>query len=546
MSRRERLQRDYGGPSVEARFRQIERSPLPRNIGALLDEAARDVPDQPACVFIESGESLTYRTLKASVDKLAAGLERAGVRAGAHVGVMLPNVPEMPITWLALARIGAVMVPINVRYTASELDYTLADSNATFLIIGSSYLDILSAAQANPTGVFVVGSDTRGFAHWTQLLSEEGATGSGRAEPLLDDVVNIQYTSGTTGSPKGCVLTHRYWLVCARTYADCDAITYKRILAANPFFYMTPQWQLLMAFFHRGTLYVAPRLSATHFLRWARECRIEFCLVRNAYFREAPAVSDSSNDLVRVNIYERLKESHADLERRYDCAVRTAFGMTEIGAGMLTPFEADDMTGAGACGIAAPFRECRIADSEGVELPDGVSGELQIRGPGLFSGYYGKPEATALAFHGDWFRTGDVAYRDSRGYYYIAGRLKDMIKRAGENIAAAEVEAVLCEIPGVAEAAVVAVPDELRGEEVKAYVRLAEGVARASLPPERLIELCAERLAVFKIPRYIEYRDEPLPRTGSDKIKKQWLVQEKTDLTVGAWDRVERSWKQAC
>jgi crotonobetaine/carnitine-CoA ligase len=209
---------------------------------------------------------------------------------------------------------------------------------------------------------------------------------------------------------------------------------------------------------------------------------------------------------------------------------------------MLMPIEAEEMTGSGSCGIAAPFREVRIADPEGGTVPPGEAGELLVRGPGILQGYYKMPEATAAAFHGDWFRTGDLAAQDADGFVTILGRIKEMIRRSGENISATEVESALLSISGVAEAAVLPVPDPLRGEEVKAYVVLAPGISVKDLSPERITALCSERLASFKVPRLIEYRTEPLPRSTSGKVRKRDLVEEKTDLRAGSWDRVAQDW----
>ena len=167
---------------------------------------------------------------------------------------------------------------------------------------------------------------------------------------------------------------------------------------------------------------------------------------------------------------------------------------------------------------------------------------MLIRGPGILHGYYKKPEATAAAFHGDWFRTGDLFRRDERGYYYIVGRLKDMIRRAGENISAREVEAVLRGMPEIVEAAAVPVPDETRGEEVKVYVVLQPGLMAEDVPPARIIAHCEANLARFKVPRYIEYRPN-LPKTPSEKIAKQLLAQGVADLRTGSYDRVERRWR---
>jgi crotonobetaine/carnitine-CoA ligase len=182
-----------------------------------------------------------------------------------------------------------------------------------------------------------------------------------------------------------------------------------------------------------------------------------------------------------------------------------------------------------------------VADENGNPLPDGEIGELIVRGPGILQGYYRKPEANKASFHGEWFRTGDLFRRDERGFFYIVGRIKDMIRRAGENIAAREVEAVVCGLPEIAEAAALPVPDETRGEEVKIYVVPQPGVTQANLTPQKIIGYCTANLASFKVPRYIEYRSE-LPKTPSDKVAKHVLKAEKQDLRTGSWDRVEQRW----
>jgi crotonobetaine/carnitine-CoA ligase len=255
-----------------------------------------------------------------------------------------------------------------------------------------------------------------------------------------------------------------------------------------------------------------------------------------------PSPDDTKLHLVRGNLAIHRAELHADLERRFRFKARAAFGMTEIGTGLTMPIEADEMVGSGSCGIAGPFREVRIADPEGRTLPPGQSGELLVRGPGIMRGYYNKAEATAAAFHGDWFRSGDLAVQDADGFVTIKGRIKEMIRRAGENISATEIEDTLLAIPGIVEAAALPVPDDLRGEEVKACVVLAEGRTPADLPPEHIVDLCSQRLAAFKVPRLIEYRTTPLPRSTSGKVRKPDLVAEKTDLRQGCWDRVAGGW----
>jgi crotonobetaine/carnitine-CoA ligase len=240
---------------------------------------------------------------------------------------------------------------------------------------------------------------------------------------------------------------------------------------------------------------------------------------------------DGHNEVRRANVYGLRKEIHAQVEKRYHLNAREAFGMTEIGSTLFVPIDADHMVGSGSCGVPGPFRECRI-----------VNGELQVRGSGILQGYYKKPDATREAFDDGWFRTGDLFRQDENGWYYIVGRLKEMIRRSSENIPAREVESVLRGIPEVADVAVVPVPDELRKEEVKAYVILQPGLTREQVPPERILEHARRYLAAFKVPRYLEYREE-FPRTPSGKVRKQVLTGEKPDLRAQSWDRVDNVWR---
>ena len=517
---------------VRERCRQIEAEPLPASTAVLLDEAVADVPERIALDFFESGQQISYRELQRRVNRLASALHRIGVRKGSHVAVMLPNVPEFPTTWLALGRLGAVMVPVNIGYTGRELDYLVNDAQVEYLVIAQSALAVLDAMEQRPARL----SDPRvlvaGSAAWRALL-DNGDPAFVAPEPVgIEDLCNIQYTSGTTGFPKGCLLSQRYWVTTGKINATRDGLLYERILTSTPFYYMDPQWLLLMTFYQRATLFVAERQSASRFSSWLHEHRIHFCLLpAEPAFKQPPLAVDSQNEVRRANVYGLRKEIHGEVERRFNLNAREAFGMTEIGSAMFVPIDADHMVGSGSCGVPGPFRECRI-----------VNGELQVRGSGILQGYFNKPEATREAFDDGWFRTGDLFRRDEDGWYYIVGRLKEMIRRSSENIPAREVESVLRGMPEIADVAVVAVPDELRREEVKAYVILQPGLTPEALPPERIIEHARRYLAAFKVPRYLEYRDE-FPRTPSGKVRKQVLTAENPDLRAQSWDRVDRIWR---
>ncbi|MCO6049262.1 acyl--CoA ligase [Mesorhizobium sp. RP14(2022)] len=537
-------------PDVAERRRRIEAEPLPANIGALIDEAAVEAGDKVLWNFFEAGSTITYKEMRRAVNGIAARLTELGVGKGTHVAVMLPNIPEFPLCWLALGRIGAVMVPVNVSYRERELAHVVNDAQATLIVAHADCMSVVEACldqglvELLPSRVVLVGKDNVSSKSETHMWSDIASEPLERfdvSEPVShDDLLNIQYTSGTTGFPKGCMLTQRYWISSGKVNAFRDGRRFERILASTPFFYMDPQWLLLMTLYQRATLFVAARQSTSRFMQWVREHRINFCLLPWVLHSQPGHEHENQNEIVRANIYGAPKDIHAKLEIRYDLNAREAFGMTEIGPTLFMPLEREDMVGSGSCGVPCPFRETKVVGEAGEELPPGEVGELLVRGPGIMKGYYRNAEATAAAFTDGWFHTGDLFRKDADGFHTIVGRKKDMIRRSAENIAAREVESVLNAVPAVAESAVIGVPDPLRGEEVKVYIKLVgDAVAEDVLP--RIIEAAQRGLAPFKVPRFYAFRDE-FPRTVSLKIAKQLLAQETDDLRAGSFDRVESRW----
>jgi len=539
MSRRERVLSMPVVPWPERR-RQIETQPLPPSVPALLAEAAASAPDVVALDFFEDAHRLTYAELSAEVEALAAALMARGVDRATHVGVMLPNVISFPVTWLALARLGAVMVPINGAFTTRELSYVLSDADVGLLIMDESYVPTFSAISEQLAPLPVIVHDGFRTERWASLLAQGAATKLPPCPAGHADLLNIQYTSGTTGFPKGCMLSHLYWLIIGKVNATRDGRDFRRILAATPFFYMDPQWQTMMTFYLRATLFVARRPSASRFMGWVQRHRIQFALLPEIVHKQPPKADDADNEIIRVNCYGLSHKNHAQIEARFDLVCREAFGMTEVGSVLFVPMEATETVGTGTCGLPVPYRETRIVDSDRADVAVGEIGELIVRGPGILQGYYKNPAATADALRDGWFHTGDLFRKNSAGYHTIVGRKKDMIRRAGENISAREVEAVLLAMPEIAEVAAVPVPDPERDEEVKVLVRLQAGLTRADLPPELIIAHCAANLAKFKVPRYVKYV-ESLPLTSSGKIAKHLLVA--GDWQVDVYDRVDGAWR---
>ncbi|GAA1656773.1 AMP-binding protein [Actinoplanes couchii] len=444
---------------------------------SLVERAASRWPTRAAWRF-DPGQTLTF----AEISELSAGYAQAlrdkGVEPGDRVAVMLPNRAEFPLLWLALARLGAALVPVNMKYRSADTEHLLTDSQAALLITEDS----LEALKPEP-----------GFDQQP-------------VDPAA--IVNVQYTSGTTGAPKGCLLSHRYWVTMASSLVqefphltDTDVM-----LTAQPFSYVDPQWNVVAALIAGAELVVLDGFHPSTFWADVRRHRVTYfyCLgaMPNLLLTNPPHPQDRDHAVRVVQCSAIPPTRHAELEARWGTPWFEAFGMTETGADIrVGAQEHDELVGTGCLGRPAAHREIRVDDA----------GELLLRGPGMFDGYLGHP----APWRDGWFPTGDLARLDEQGRVYLIGRIKDMIRRSGENIAAVEVERVLMDHPGVRLAAVVGVPDEMRGEEVKAFIV-------GDVPETDLREWCGERLARFKVPRYWEFRAD-LPMTSSERVAKNLL-----------------------
>lgn len=530
---------------IAAAQARIDALSMNANFAELLAEKAAALGDKIAVDFFQSGEKISYADLHEKTDKLADALMRMGVRKGTHVALVTPNSSGFVLSWFAIAKIGAVMVPVNPSYTVRELIYVLSDSDASFLVYDPMFAAVVEAVaddsvNISPERMIVLGEKGDKPSH---AFAEVLASGRSPFVPPVSvqasDLLSIQYTSGTTGSPKGCMQSQDYWLRLSLVAANFQLLTLENILVTFPMFYLDPQLQLLMALRGNGTAFIAAQHSLSKFRDWIRDYHIHVATITPPVFRAMPETAeDGDNDLRYISAFYHKEDTHAALEKRFNCVGRDAFGMTEVGVALYTPVAATHKVGAGTVGLAAPYREIMIADEQGNEMPRGEAGELCIAGDGLFWGYYKKPEANRESFRGKWFRTGDVATMDAEGYVSIVGRLKEMIKRSGENIAAIEVQEVLAEHEAIVEAAVIGVPDPMRNEEVKAYILLAEGQTPETVPPQAIQAHCLERLSKFKVPRYISYVDD-FPRTPSNKIAKSKLTAGVDDLKKGAFDLLE-------
>ncbi|GAA1909886.1 ATP-dependent acyl-CoA ligase [Streptomyces sodiiphilus] len=493
----------------------------PPTLSALVSRAARLHGDKVAWVFPHADRpAWTFREIDAAVDRISRFL-RQRAEPGDRVALMLPNIPEFPLVWLAAARAGLAMVPVNTQTRSADAAHLLRDSGPALVVTTPAYAELIGAA-AGEAGVAVTIVRADDLPAASPGGSAGDAAGDGHAA-APGDLVNIQYTSGTTGLPKGCMLSNHYWLTIARALRDNfprlgpDDVLY----TAQPFSYMDPQWNVAAALLAGARLVVADRFSASRMWADLREHRVTvfYCLgmMPAALLAQPPHPLDREHRVRAVLASGIPAQLHRALEDRWGVPWYEAFGMTESGADLIvTPEDHDETVGTGCIGRPQPGKHAEVVDDSGRPVPAGEPGELVISGTGLMSGYWRRPEDTARVLRGGRMHTGDRVRSDEAGRIHYIGRAKDMVRRSGENVSAREVEALLESHPSVRTAAVVPEPDALRGEEVKVFVVPAGPQA----PDVRaLLEFCRERLAPFKVPRYWCVRDS-LPVTPSERVAK--------------------------
>ncbi|GAA4939990.1 acyl-CoA synthetase (AMP-forming)/AMP-acid ligase II [Nonomuraea thailandensis] len=444
--------------------------------------------------------SLSFAEADERSGRMAGALIDQGVRPGDRVAIMMDNVPGWPLSWLAVLKAGAVTVPVNVRYRAADLEHVLRDSGAVATITTGEHAPHVPGA-----------------VHLLDALRDGTPRPPRQADP--DDVANFQYTSGTTGFPKACMLTHDYWLRTARIAAGQVELRDDDVMMiAQAYSYMDPQWVTLLCLMGGIPLVVLPRFSASGFWASAREHGATLTYVLGTMplllHKQPPHPHDRDNRM-RVVLCSGIQPGlHATFEERWGAPWRELYGSTESGPDLISPLGATDTVGTGALGVAPPGKEVTL---------DEETGEILVRGVPMMKGYWNHPEATAHAFRGGWYHTGDLGVRDEHGRLRHAGRIKDMVRRGGENISCAEVEHVLAQHPAVLSAALVPVADDLWGEVPKAFIQLRPGHAGTRDTAMSVIGHARERLARFKIPAYVEFVEE-FALTPSARIEKRHLL----------------------
>lgn len=505
----------------------------------LIDRHARYTPDGAYAVFAD-GTIWTYGDLRRRVRDTAEALQRLGVAQGDFVVVWLPNGPECLRVMLALNYLGAVYVPINTSYRGGLLAHVIDNSGARLMIGAAPLLGRLrDVAHAELGDVVVVGGTAEPIAgltlHDASVLDGDGEKLTPPAREIQPwDTLCIIYTSGTTGPSKG-VLCSSLQLHAMFTASEAlESQPDDRSLVTMPMFHVGgagPIWGAL----YRGTSFALVESFKTHeFWPTIRRFGITSTILVGAMtpflLKEPPSPADRDHTLRTVTMVP-LSDQHRAFAERFGVEVHTAFNMTEISS----PLSVRNPETLGTCGQPRAGVEVRVVDENDCEVEAGVVGELIVRTDmpwGLNHGYHKNPEATARAWRNGWFHTGDAFRRDADGNFFFVDRIKDAIRRRGENISSFEVEKEIVAFDQVRDVAVVGVPSEFGEDEVLAVMSAVAG--RNTIEFERLVDFLRPRLPHFMVPRYYRVVAD-LPRTPTEKVQKHMLRTE--GVTPDTWDR---------
>jgi crotonobetaine/carnitine-CoA ligase len=502
----------------------------------LLERRAEEMPDKLGWVFEgEAGELTQYSCAEfdAAINQVARGLQLAGITKGEKVAIRLANRPENILTWCACAKIGAVAVPTITSLSVEETQFVVGRCEASMVVTEPHHLEVVEQAVRSCPAVkriVVTGTPNALPANGVSfdVLSD---TDGAYERPALDlrDELQMLFTSGTTSKPKGVVLTHGNTLHAAERVARAMQLgPADRNLSGLPFFHANCQVNCFASSLLAGaTVILLERFSVSRYWQQVRRHDATVTtVILPAVLLEQPPTPQDVNHRVRLAFAGSLPPNvEEEFERRFGVPLLLGYGLTEAMVDVtMSPTYGPRRSP--SVGLPSIGRTVRIVDETGAEVPIGEPGEIVVEGESgvtLMKGYYRDPEATAHTLRGGVLHTEDVGRFDEHGYLHFVGRLKDMIKRGGENVAAAEVEEVLSRHEAVLEAAVLGVPDDVLGEAVLAFVIPAEGAG--VLTEEDLAAHCARHLAPFKVPARFELRDE-LPRTSIGKIAKALLREE--------------------
>jgi acyl-CoA synthetase (AMP-forming)/AMP-acid ligase II len=524
---------------------------LPRRVfrnapGSLRDQWLATAEHGERPYFIYEDEVISYAEAHRRVNSLASWLKENGVGKGDRVAIGMRNYPEFALAFWAAECIGAIVVSLNAWWITEEMRYAFGDSGATVAIVDGERLERLPAAMRAECGIRLVvvarAGATDGAVPWAEVTSRTDAVMPDVAiDP--DDDSTIFYTSGTTGFPKGAIGTHRnyvtntwnarFGVALAARMAGSDAVPAgpppSVSLSTFPFFHIAGLCGLINQTAFGGTIVSQFKWDAGEALRLIEKHRISQMggvptVVRSLLEHPDRGKHDISS-LTSIGQGGAPPSPDTILRIGKDFAGKVSpgngYGLTETTAGCIGIAGPAYLARPESSGLPVVGTDVIIADDDGNELPRGQVGEVWISGPNNVRGYWNKPEATAKAFVGKWFRSGDAGYMDDEGYIYVVDRIKDMVLRGGENVYCVEVESALFEHDAVRDCAVIGLPHEKLGEEVAAVIVPADGHGAHS--EEDVLAHLKSRLAGFKVPSKVFWQTAELPRNATGKVLKKDL-----------------------
>ncbi len=510
----------------------------------VLEQRATERPDHPVMHF--DGRDYSYAAINREANRIAAGLAAHGIEPGARCAVMMQNTPEHVFAWFATAKLGVVEVPINTAYRGDILTHIVGSAQASAMVLDAEFVPVVAriADRCPSLGTFIVAGgdieDTRRALPGVVLSLDEVATGDGADAPRAVEATTtacIMFTSGTTGPSKGVVINNHFELSFAVVFNEivslgADDVTYNFL----PFFHIAGKFILLGTMLADCRMLLRPRFSVARFWPDVRAHGVTVTVgvggICHMLYAEPRQPDDADNPLRMIYSVPNPHEVQEEFLERFDLELTEGYGSTE--ANIVVYTRPDEPTPKGTAGRAAPYYEVMIVDEMDRPVPPGTSGEIVVRARHphiLMEGYDGLPEATLAAFRNLWFHSGDRGHMDENGFLFFHDRMKDAIRRRGENISSFEVERIVNKHPDVAESAAIAVAADIGEDEVKIVVVRNPD---AALTEEALLRHCAAEMPYFMVPRFIEFRAD-LPRTPTQKVRKVALRAD--GVTAATWDR---------
>ena len=515
------------------------------NLREFLESQVAARPHKPFLFF--ENQTASYQEFDQEVNRAANGFLEMGLSRGDRVCLLLPNLPQFLHAWLGLAKIGAVMVALNTSFKEKEIRYIVNHCQARGLVTDRAHLDLVAGPRPQcPSLDWLLcldpDPDEARAESWPRLVSAMPAELKG-LDLDQGEMAQIAYTSGTTGFPKGAMHSQANFVLTGQAFTLCaDLGPQDRVLAIMPLFHANAQYYSVMGALAAGaSLILAPKFSAGAF--WplvvqSQATEFNFIGAIGSILCRRPASEFLPQHQLRTAYGAMITpEVHDTFGRRFGIPnLIDGYGLTEVPRVCQNPIGGRIKMGSIGLPARHPdpglvFSQVKIVDSEGQEAEPGQQGEIMVKSAVMMKGYYRDPQATSQAIEDGWFHTGDLGYQDQEGYFYFVDRLKDIIRRKGENLSAAEVERAINAHQAVADSAVIAVPSEMGEDEILALIVLGPG---QTLTPEEVIDWCQPRLARFKLPRFIQFR-QALPKTATSRTEK-YILKKEADLAQKSFD----------